>query len=248
MSSCQACQHPTCVAAVRDDDGREICIFCDDGIPCPVLQRVMVKAKAPDAIAAGVAVAAAIARRPNLAPPTAEEKIAVAASLLQQKRAGRVITSTEEDAMAQIRMCAQQGCDKKLANNNTTGRCQLHGGGARRATPAQHGTCSTPGCSERLAANNKSGKCALHGGIEGDAQRVHSRPAAAATKPPDGAPAAVHHAPASNHSTSTTPANGGNGHANGHDALLEQRVHLVLEQIPLQEKLAFLKSWLAGEA
>jgi hypothetical protein len=90
----------------------------------------------------------------------------------------------------------------------------------RAITTTEARICSEPGCDKKLVHNNKTGKCQAHS-------------------------ADLPHRP-------RQPANGGNGYAdhqpNGHDAGIEARVALVMDKIPLAERLAFISRWLAGEA
>lgn len=226
MSWCSRCvgiHGNGCVACYRDEAGRELCVFCYDGLVCPIQKRILTTAKA--------AGATTIPAKSVIGTPTAHSTIALAGELLRRRRiVGSTATAeSEDDTMAgAIRMCSEPGCDKKLANNNTTGKCQAHGGGSHRATPTEHGTCTTHGGGTQLAHNNSSRKCRVHGGDEGNAKPAHS------------CSPEVH----------SVPVNGGNGsrHGDGHDLDMEARVELVMTKIPLAEKLAFISRWLSGEA
>lgn len=236
-----------------------MCVFCYDGLLCPVQKRILQAAGAREIPTKPVIVGA----------PTVENTIALAGVLLQRRR---IMGSTEEQEVTMAEaICAKAGCDKKLANNNTTGLCQEHGGHHHNhnSTPAVHGTCTTPGCGARLASNNSSGLCKIHGGAEGPHRaRGKIETKIGSTVPGNGN--ASGHANGSGHASSAAPVahrsdsktgnghagNGhhtnGNGHAhpprNGHDLAIEARVELVMSKIPLAEKLAFISRWVSGES
>lgn len=153
MSWCEGCSPihgEGCTASYRDRDSRKMCVFCLDGVICPIQKRILAPA------------AAAIATRPVIVgEPTIRNKIAVAGMLLRRRLISDTSETQEEDGMA-VRMCSEPGCDKKLSFNNTTGRCQLHGGGSNRDTPSVHGKCTVPGCAASLAVNNSTGLCKVH--------------------------------------------------------------------------------------
>jgi hypothetical protein len=239
MTDCERClaiHGPGCAAVCRDEvSGLLVCAFCEDGEPCPVQQR---KAKAADA---------------GAIPTNGATKIPT------RTRRARTLSgsTTEEDTMATaIRVCGFPGCDKKLSSNNSTDppRCQAHGGGSARTTPAVHGTCT--GCGAKLAHNNSTGLCVKCGGGEGP-HRARSAPPAVHAP----APAPVHAEPsndANGHASHppaapTAPSNGhaGNGHAhppiNGHDVLLEERISRAMSLIPTSQRLAWIATWLSGE-
>jgi hypothetical protein len=94
--------------------------------------------------------------------------------------------------------------------------------------------CSVEGCTNKLANNNRSGKCQARHGYGNQA-----RPA----------PPPAHSQPTNGHAGNGHA--GGNGHAhphvNGHDLALEERVSMVMEKIPLSERLSFISRWLSGQ-
>ena len=153
-----------------------MCVFCYDGLVCPIQKRILLKAAAVGS--------SSIAAKPVIVgAPAVENTIALAGVLLQRRRIIGTTASaeSEEDTMEKaIRICSEPGCDKKLAHNNAIGKCRAHGGGSHRAMPAEHGTCTLPGCGAKLAHNNTTGKCRIHAGDEGNAQRAHSRGSAPA--------------------------------------------------------------------
>jgi hypothetical protein len=114
--------------------------------------------------------------------------------------------------------------------------------------PAPLRSCSEPGCKAKLASNNTSGKCQEH--------RSHSKSNG------NGAVAAANgngHAVADN-GLDRKPA-GGNGaitHGAVSQQLAEERakilcadadlVRLILDRIPLEDKMKFTAAWLSGRA
>jgi hypothetical protein len=220
-----------CTASYRDDQGRELCVFCVDSVICPRQKRIL-------ALAAG----APIPTKPAIVP-TLENTIAL---LLQRRRtvAGARQGKAKSDNPTQVEPARPgQACggSDKLSGLGVKEQQQLSTDeDATMATEIR--TCSHAGCGKRLSFNNKTGLCKIHGG---DGSHVGSRSAPA---PPSGNPS---------ERPKTLPPKGANGHAghdnghargNGHDVEIAARVELVMEKIPIAEKLAFISRWLNGEA
>jgi hypothetical protein len=212
-------------------DGELNCIFCEDGEICPIA-RLLKKRKAAPAAAGATKIPTTTKRR---------------ARTLMAARS----TTEEDDTMATSRVCSEQSCDRRLAPNNSSGKCKIHGDGEHRSRGAFHGVCSEPGCGAKLSATNKSGLCQQHGGSKG----LHGKPPVAPSRAvPATAVAAVVHSAAANGGNGHAGnghAGGGNGQAhppiNGYDVMLEERISRAMSLIPTSQRLAWIATWLNGE-
>lgn len=122
--------------------------------------------------------------------------------------------------LMEIKRSQQEAPMMTTANGSITAAAPTAAKPETETAPASR-ACAHPGCKARLSVNNTSGKCQKH--------RSHT----AKPKTNGAAPPMV-----------MTQAN---GHANGHAlTLLEERVELVLQAIPPEEKARMVTAWLSG--
>ena len=104
---CLTIHGPGCAASYQGADGKAICVFCADSVPCPTQFR----------IAKGIR----------------DSPTQTVVGLVKQLRETREARKPQEDQMIDTtavtaRSCKISGCKGKLAPNNTTGYCHEHRG------------------------------------------------------------------------------------------------------------------------
>src|SRR5208337_1106712 len=110
-------------------EGTDECIFCEDGVPCPVLQRKLVTTSASpvlpeDALLQPEQVAKK--RGPPVVTVHAKDvpKFMNNGGRALAHAAVKAVTMENED---RVRICSVEGCGKKLrAASNRSGRCAKH--------------------------------------------------------------------------------------------------------------------------
>jgi hypothetical protein len=251
---CLKAHGPGCPAAVTVD-GEAVCVFCLDGLACPVAMRILKQIRSPlhdprkFAVAHSKEVTAAAAARKKSLSQEDQNVMATVTAPTPTSATPTSATSTAALSSAAAGICKVQGCKNQLGLNNMSGLCRDHrphtkvnGNGNGASSTAR--TCDVQGCKSTLGSNNLSGTCPAHRRLQA-ARAVKAEQPAALVKPNG-------HDPAH-----------GNGNGNGAEdrlkalgaSRIEQRVQLllgavpldaVIEVIPIEDKHKMVSAWLAG--
>jgi len=117
-----------CKATTVDDQGRKVCIFCCDGVPCPGQKRIRKLAATPQAVKRnGVAAAVTISRGSE----------------------GQQVDPVQVEA----RTCKVAGCNEVLGSRNQSGLCGKH---RHRGDPRRNSSASSANGSTNPAKRNGS--------------------------------------------------------------------------------------------
>lgn len=142
MDECAQCvaKHgrPGCSASLEDLDGKPLCCWCEDGVPCPVEQRRLRAAK-----------------KDSGTPPAAGESEKPASE--QESGVTTMKTPEPDPTSTPKKICARPGCTVELSSENTCGRCRAHARWQDRTRSAGNGHAAA-GSNDAHAAANGSAK------------------------------------------------------------------------------------------
>jgi len=116
-------------AATHELDGEPICVFCEDGLPCPIIRREQ---------------RAARDRKPQPTPIAEVNRETTVEKTVEQENGAAVTT----------RICAKPGCTTEIGPKNRSGRCGPHfhwKPGTRRSTGNVHVTARSTGTNGHAA-------------------------------------------------------------------------------------------------
>ena len=111
-----------CSASTSDADRKAVCIFCADGVPCPIQKRIIALPRADRSKWLIEQLKQRTKSREDRMNGTEKAKSPVPAS------------PATASPTATKRTCEVAGCEGKLAYNNTTGFCHEHRGRAPKTT------------------------------------------------------------------------------------------------------------------
>jgi hypothetical protein len=225
-----------CPASHADQQGRPLCIFCEDGLSCPQQRKILASGdNLHDRVAAIVKI-----RRPG---QDLERRQALNRSILRSTVAAGVTKSqSEEDQMntSEIRAAVPS---PTVPSSTSIARARI---------------CGTPGCKQTLSYNNRNGVCGNCQAKKG--KRSHSKktnghngvqqvralqaPRERQAAPPAKRNGAAHHPAHRN----------GNGAQRAEEPSrllvmpnVDSRVDLLLAAVPREAKAKMLDAWLAGQ-
>jgi len=160
---CEPCLRihgPGCKASYRDETGKRVCVFCADGIACPVQIRILKETRArnpkedemngTEKTTSPVSLSAASlpAAKSTENTPSTRKANGHAAKASPSSPAHKRTAS----APATLRTCEE--CPRRLSYNNKTGKCKEHSERDRRG--------SNPQAARPPAARNGSKKSNAH--------------------------------------------------------------------------------------
>jgi hypothetical protein len=126
---------PGCAATHESEDGAPSCVFCVDGVLCPVLRkREQVARKREKGLTAEK-------RAPD---PTVNLRVRSRGSDTETKGKAKMetkpATTSQAHAPAAIRVCERPGCTTELGALNRSGRCAAHFHWKGTAKPRSNGS------------------------------------------------------------------------------------------------------------
>jgi hypothetical protein len=164
LGYCKPCRDKghNCETRLKDLNEEFICIFCADGVDCPVMEQ----AKRRRCAHAGCG-APLIPDNPtkfcSRHMPAAEMKAfkeskRVPSNGSSSKRSKAPKEVKEETTMEEQRVCSVEGCGKKLIRSNKSGRCSAHNYVRKtdRPSPVKSGVTRVPPASR---FPNRTAKC-----------------------------------------------------------------------------------------
>ena len=104
-----------CFASFTDAVGKAVCVFCADGVPCPVQQRIIALPRSERSKWLIERLKQRTKSQEDRMNGTKKGKFPVPAS-----------PATASSAATTKRTCKVVGCEAELAHNNTTGFCHEH--------------------------------------------------------------------------------------------------------------------------
>lgn len=123
-------------------EGSELCVFCEDGVPCPFAKQVQQRAQAA---------------RTSLAEIEGKRAAGMAAHV--ERKTGKEEKPMQEQ---EVKTCPYPGCGKKLRADNQRGFCSPHAYQGKKAPDGGASTVKPPRAKAAKAAkaNGKNGHAA----------------------------------------------------------------------------------------